>query len=240
MPIRRVRVHHTALLGLLVLSALAMQGCLGIVWLGAVGIDRARTSDIEFQSFENSWVVEPQERQHLGLVKSIAVMPFVGDPVMAEQWAAVFREITDLRVVGPSDATRYGVYDHGQIGLAQRMSAESQVDCVLIGNVAGQEPKRSFAGLKESSSQRLYLHLMSRSGTLMWKTELSYTIVKGAKDLDEEMVTKALLTHVRAHVNELGLAELGATTMQAASDSSRDTPDNPMAGPLPELKVETE
>jgi hypothetical protein len=240
MPNRRVRVHHIALLGLLLLSALSMQGCLGIVWLGAVGIDRTRTSDIEFQSFENSWVVAPQERQHLGLVKSIAVMPFVGDPVMAEHWAAVFREITDLRVVGPSDATRYGVSDHGQIGLAQRMSAESQVDCVLIGNVAGQEPKRSFAGLKESSSQRLYLHLMSRSGTLMWQTELSYTIVKGAKDLDEEMVTKALLTHVRAHVNELGLAELGATTMQAASQSSRDTPDNPMAGPLPGLKVETE
>jgi hypothetical protein len=109
------------------------------------------------------------------------------------------------------------------------MSAESQVDFVLIGNVAGQEPKMSFGGLKESSSQRLYLHQMSRSGTLMWKTELSYTIVKGAKDLDEEMVTKALLIHVRAHVNELGLAELGATTMQAASQSSRDTPDNQMA-----------
>ena len=48
-----------------------------MVWLGTVGIDRTRTSDIEFQSFENSWVVAPQERQHLGLVKSIAVMPFV-------------------------------------------------------------------------------------------------------------------------------------------------------------------
>lgn len=233
MPNRRVRVHHTAILGLLFLLAMAMQGCLAIVWLGAVGIDRTRTSDIEFQSFENSWVVAPQERQHLGLVKSIAVMPFVGDPVMAERWTAVLREMTDLRVVGPSDATRYGVSDHGQIGLAQRMSAESQVDFVLIGNVAGEEPKRSFGGLKESSSQRLYLHLMSRSGTLMWKTELSYTIVKGAKDLDEEMVTKALLIHVRAHVNELGLAELGATTMQAASQSSRDTPDNQMARPVP-------
>jgi hypothetical protein len=232
MPSRRVLVHHTALLGLLLISALAMQGCMGIVWLGAVGIDRARTSDIEFQSFENSWVVEPQERQHLGLVKSIAVMPFIGDPVMAERWAAVFREITDLRVVSPSDATRYGVSDHGQIGLAQLTSAEFQEDCVLIGNVAGEEPKQSFAGLKESSSQRLYLHLLSRSGALMWKTELSYTIVKGAKDLDEEMVTKSLLSHVRAHVDELGLAQVGATTMQAASQSSSDTLDKPMAGPL--------
>ncbi len=233
MPNRRVRVHQTAILGLLLLSALAMQGCMAIVWLGAVGIDRTRTSDIEFQSFENSWVVGPQERQHLRLVKSIAVMPFVGDPVMAERWTAVFREITDLRVLSPSNATRYEIPDHGQIGLAQRMGAESQVDCVLIGNVAGQEPQKSFAGFKESSSQRLYLHLMSDSGTLMWKTELPYTIVHGAKDLDEEMVTKTLLTHVRAQANEFGLGELVATTMQAASRSSRDTPDNPMARPVP-------
>ena len=66
----------------------------------------------------------------------------------------------------------------------------------------------------------------------MWKTELSYTTVKGVKDLDEEMVTKALLTHVRAYANELGLAELGATTMHTASQSSRDTPDEQMARPI--------
>jgi hypothetical protein len=65
MPNRRVLVHRTAVLGLLLLAAMAMQGCLAIVWLGAVGIDVTRTSDIEFQSFENSWVVGPQERQHL-------------------------------------------------------------------------------------------------------------------------------------------------------------------------------
>jgi hypothetical protein len=236
MPNRLVQVHHTANLGLLLLAAMAMQGCLAIVWLGAVGIDVARTSNIEFQSFENSWVVGPQERQHLPSVKSIAVTPFVGDPVMAERWTAVFREMTDLRVVSPSDATRYGISNHGQIGLAQWMSAESQVDCVLIGNVAGQEPKKSFAGLKERASQRLRLQLMSDSGTLIWKTELSYTIVKGAKDLDEEMVTKALLTHVRAQANELGLAKLGSTTMQAASRSLRDTPDNQMARPLPRFE----
>ena len=236
MPNRLVLVYHTALLGLLLSSALALQGCLGIVWLGAVGIDQARTSDIEFQPFENSWVVAPQERQHLGLVKSIAVMPFIGDPVMAERWTAVFREMTDLRVVGPSDATRYGVSAHGQVGLAQRISAESQVDCVLIGRVVGQEPKRGFAGFKESSAQRLYLHLMSDSGAIIWKTELAYKIVKGAKDLDEEMVTKALLTHVRAQANELGLAELGATNMQAASGALREGFDQHRAQSLPELE----
>lgn len=236
MPNRRVRVHHTVFLGFLLLSVSAMQGCLGVVWLGAVGIDSARTSDIEFQAFENSWMVAPDERQHLGLVQSIAVMPFVGDPVMAERWAAVFRKITDLRVVSPSDAIRYGVSEHGKNRLAKRMSAESQVDCVLIGNVAGQEPVKSFAGLKESSSQRLYLYLMNDSGALLWKTELSYTIVHGAKDLDEAMITRALLTHVRTHADELGLAELGTRIQQAASRSLSEEFDHYRAQSIPELE----
>jgi hypothetical protein len=235
MPNRR-RVHHIVLLGFLLFSALAMQGCLGVVWLGAVGIDSIRTSDIEFQAFENSWVVAPHERQHLGLVQSIAVMPFAGDPVMAERWAAVFREMTDLRVVSPSDAIRYGISEHGQNRLAKRMSAESQVDCVLTGNVAGEDPMKSFVGLKERSSQRLYLHLMSDSGALLWKTELSYTIVKGAKDLDEAMVTRALLTHVRTHANELGLAELGTRIQQAASRSLSEEFDHYRAQSIPELE----
>jgi hypothetical protein len=121
---------------------MTMQGSLGMVWLGVVGIDRARTSDIEFQSFENSWADAPQERQQLGLAKSIAVMPFDGDPLMAERWTAVFREMTDLLVVSQSNAIRYGISNHGQIGLAQRISTEFQVDCVLFGNVADQEPQK--------------------------------------------------------------------------------------------------
>jgi hypothetical protein len=236
MPNHRVRVHHTVIVGLLLLSAIAMQGCLAAVWLGAVGIDVIRTSDIEFQPFENSWWVGPQERQHLTSVKSIAVMPFVGDSVMAERWAVVIRETTDLRVVSLPDVTLYEISDHGQIGLAQRIGTELHVDSVLIGNVAGQEPQESFVGLKESSSQRLYLHLVSAGGILMWKTELPYTIVKGAKDLDEEIVTKALLTHVRAQANELGLAELGATTMQAASRAMLDASDYQIVRPLPRFE----
>ena len=235
MPNRRMCVHHAAILGLLLLSAIALQGCVALVWLAAVGIDMSRTSDIEFQAFENSWVVAPQDRQHLGLIKSIAVMPFAGDPMMAERWTAVFREMTDLRVVSPSDAIRDGVSDHGNIGLAQRMRLESQVDCVLIGNVAAQEPQKIFVGLKESSSQRLYLQLLSTEGILMWKTELPYTIVMGAKDLDEKIVMKALLTHVRAHANELELTELRPTTMQTAPLSSRKEFDHHRAEWLPEF-----
>lgn len=107
---------------------------------------------------------------------------------------------------------------------------------VLIGNVTGQEPQKSFAGLKESSSRRLYLQMMNAEGTLMWKTELPFTIVKGAKGMDEELVTQALLTHVRSQASELGLADLGATTMQAAPRFLRDTPDNQMAHPVPRLE----
>ncbi|HSL02967.1 MAG TPA: hypothetical protein VK901_05455 [Nitrospiraceae bacterium] len=233
MPNRRERACHTAVLGLLLLTAMAMQGCLALVWLGAVGIDMTRTSDIEFQSFENSWVIAPQDRQQPGLVQSVAVMPFLGDPVMAERWIAVFREVSDLRVVSLSYATRHRVPDHEVRGLAKRMSAEPQMDCMLDGSVVNQVPQKGFAGLTERSSRRLSLHLLSADGTLLWKTELPYTIVTGSKDLDEEMVMKALLTHVRAHANKLGLAELGATTMQAASRSLHDTPDNHMGSPMP-------
>jgi hypothetical protein len=232
MPNHRVRVHHTVIVGLLLLSAMAMQGCLAAVWLGAVGIDMIRTSDIEFQSFENSWLVAPQERRHLASVKSIAVMPFVGDSVMAERWAVVIRETTDLRVVSLPDVTLYEISDHGQIGLAQRIGAELHVDCVLIGNVTDQEPMKSFVGLKQSSSRRLYLQLVSAEGTLMWKTELPFTMVRGTKGMDEEFVTQALLTHVRTQANELGLAHLVATTMQAAPRSLLDTSDIQMASPI--------
>jgi hypothetical protein len=236
MPNRRVRTHHTALLGLLLFSGMGMQGCLAMVWLGAVGIDVTRTSDVEFQPFEKSWWVAPQERQHLASVKSIAVIPFVGDPVMAERWTAVFRETTDLRVVSPSDATRYEISDHGQIELAQRIGAELQVDCVLIGNVTGLVPQKSFVGLMESSSRRLFLQIVSAEGTLMWKTELPFTMVKGTKGMDEEFVTQALVTYVRSQATELGLADLGATTIQAALRSLRDRPDNQMARPLPRFE----
>ncbi|MEO8341113.1 MAG: hypothetical protein ABI604_15610 [Nitrospirota bacterium] len=190
------------------------------------------TSDIEFRPFENSWVVVPQERQHLVSMKSIAIMPFSGDPVMADRWAAVFREITDLRVVSPSDVTQSGVPDQGQIGPVRRMSTESQVDCVLIGNVASQAPQKSFAGLKERSSHRLYLQLMSDSGTIMWKTELPFTIVTGAKELDEDMVTKALLAHVSAYADELGFAGRGIFNQQTVSQSLHDASDQQMARPV--------
>jgi hypothetical protein len=63
--------------------------------------------------------------------------------------------------------------------------------------------------LKEKHSKRLYLYLARADGTLMWKDELPFSLVQGTKDLDEQWATRALAAHVRAHAQELGLAELG-------------------------------
>ena len=46
------------------------------------------------------------------------------------------------------------------------------------------------------------------------------------------MTTNALLAHVKAQTNELGLAELGTLTVQAASRSLRNASDRQMARPL--------
>jgi hypothetical protein len=201
-----MHIWRVAQLGLLLfLAPLVMQGCLGLIWVGAVGIDWTRTSDIEFQPFENSWVAAPQVRQSLGSPGGITVTPFVGDPVMAERWTSAFRRVVSHPVV---------------LEGVRPVSAGSHVDCILVGNVISQKPYTGFAGLKQISVQRLYLHLMTHSGTLLWKTELPYTMVKGPKNLDEEMVTKAFLTHVRAHANQIGLDGLNATTEAALPEPS--------------------
>jgi hypothetical protein len=201
MPFCRTRFYQIALFGFLLLPVFAMQGCLGIIWLGAVGTDWARTSDVTFQPFENSWVGRPLEGPSLGFVKRITIRPFTGDPMMAERWTMVLQDLTDRRV--ESQGSLPG-------------STVSDIECTLIGNVIDLEPQSSLMGLKETSAHRLYLRLMTTSGALLWKTELPYTIEKGTKDLDEKRVMNALLVHVRVHATEIGLAGLGATPMQVA------------------------
>lgn len=100
---------------------------------------------------------------------------------------------------------------------AQPRSVVAHRHSVLIGNVVSQQPQKTVMGLKETSSHRLYLRLITDSGVLVWKTELPYTIIKGAKELDERRVRNALLTHVKVHANEIGLAGLSGTTLQVAS-----------------------
>ena len=153
---------------------------------------------MEFQPFENTWVAGPHERQHLALVRSVMVRPFTGDTMMAERWTTVFQQLRDGRVIGEAHA----------ITIPPGITM-APIDCILTGDVAVQEHQNSFAGLKETSFQRLSLRLMTDSGVVLWRTELPYTVVRGAKNLDEAMVTKALLTHVREHENTIGLTGLG-------------------------------
>jgi hypothetical protein len=43
----------------------------------------------------------------------------------------------------------------------------------------------------------------------LWKVELPFSVVKGTKEVDEDIVKRILLTHIRTHAKELGLTELG-------------------------------
>ena len=99
--------------------------------------------------------------------------------------------------------------DQDDIALAPQMSRDLQVDGVLFGRVVGEPPQKAFGGLKERYPQRLYLQLVSVEGTLLWKVELPFTVVKGTKEIDEDLVKNILLTHVTTHAKELGWAELG-------------------------------
>lgn len=72
---------------------------------------------------------------------------------------------------------------------------------MLLGRAVGGQPQWSFWGLKERYSKRLYLHLVDAKGTMMWKDELPFTVVKGAKEMDETWVKQALMARVMARVN---------------------------------------
>lgn len=191
--------YQLGLFGFLLLPLFAMQGCVGIVWLGAVGTDWVRTSDVTFQPFENSWVAVPPEGPSPGFEKRITVKPFIGDQMMAGRWTTVFQNLADRRVESPK---------------AQPSRAVSPTECILMGFVVTEEQHSALMGLKEISYHRLFLRLTTDSGALLWKTELPYTIVNGTKGLEEKRMREALLAHVRLQTNETGLGELATTTTQ--------------------------
>ena len=100
---------------------------------------------------------------------------------------------------------------------ATNFSRNIQADAVLFGRVVSKPPRKAFWGLKERYPKRLYLHLVSAEGTVLWKAELPFAVVKGTKDIDEEIVKRVLLTHVRTHAKELGWTELGLTAAHTGS-----------------------
>ncbi|MGH7167259.1 MAG: hypothetical protein ACREII_01880 [Nitrospiraceae bacterium] len=97
------------------------------------------------------------------------------------------------------------------------IAAEFEVDCVLLGRAVGGQPQWSFWGLKERYPKRLFIHLVDAKGTIMWKDELPFTVVKGAKEIDETWVKQALMARVMARVNELGLTDVWLTPKKKAS-----------------------
>jgi hypothetical protein len=208
---------------LMVLPAtVLMQGCLPALWLGAIGIDSARSSQVEFQPFEHSWVAPLEQWPQPGALRSLAIAPFGGEATMATLLAAALQQGTELRVVSPSEVTTHGspelvaglsekLTEEDGPALAEKIAAEFEVDCVLLGRAVGGQPQWSFWGMKKRYPKRLYLHLVDAKGTMMWKDELPFTIVKGVKEIDETWVKQALMARVMARVNELGLTEVWRT-----------------------------
>ena len=210
-------------LALMVLPAtVLMQGCMPALWLSAIGIDSARSSEVEFQPFEHSWVAPREQWPQPSEMRSLAIAPFWGEATMATLLAAALQQETELRVVSPSEVTTHGspelvaglsenLTDKDGPALAEKIAAEFEVDCVLLGRAVGGQPQWSFGGMKERFPKRLYLHLLDAKGTMMWKDELPFTIVKGAKEIDETWVKEVLMARVMARVNELGLVEVWQT-----------------------------
>jgi hypothetical protein len=181
-------------------------------------------SDVEFESFEHAWVAPPEARQQVSL-KHIAVAPFVGDLRMADWGATVLEQATDRHVISPAEVANHlpanvltqitqSTTDQDDIVLAPQISRDIQADAVLFGRVLSKPLQKTFWGWKERYPKRLYLRLVSAEGTLLWKAELPFAVVKGTKEIDEEIVKRVLLTHVRTHAKELGWTELGLTVAQ--------------------------
>jgi hypothetical protein len=107
--------------------------------------------------------------------------------------------------------------DQDDIALAPQLSRHMQVDGVLFGRVATEPPQKAFWGWKMSYPHRLFLHLVSAEGTLLWRSELPFMVVKGTKEIDEEIVKRTLLTHIRTQAKELGWTELGLVVVHTES-----------------------
>lgn len=204
-----------------------MQGCTVLAWLGIVCVDVARCSDVTFEPFEHTWVARPEEQRQVHLTR-LAVASFVGDVRMAEWWAAVLAQATDLHVISPAEVSSrlppnmltqltQSTTDQDDIALATQLGRDIQMDAVLFGRVVVEPPRTAFWGLKERYPQRLFLRLVGAEGTLLWKSELPFMVVKGTKEVDEEMVKRTLLAHITTHAKELGWSELGLVVVHRGS-----------------------
>lgn len=224
----RSRWLQAGMLCVLAGGMVSLQGCLAVAWVAVVGFDSLRTSDLTFWPFEQSWVA-PQETGAVSephvKVSSVAVLPFEGDAEMGTRLAEVLQQETSLRVEGPDrtpvDMSSTGSLisstdDAARTSLAKAVTQELNVDTVLIGRVAEAPSHPSDWGWKEEERRRLFLYLLDHDGHLLWKDELPFTVTKGTKPPLEATVQTSLANHLRDHVQELGLDELGYLPMKSS------------------------
>jgi len=224
----RIWIKRLALALALVASSGLLQGCLGAVWLGAVGSDLARSSEVEFQPFQNSWVAPSATWHEGGSMTSVAVTSVVENTAMAARLTAILQQATDLHVISSSEVTTQlqlqemtegagSVSNQDDIKAAERITAALGVDCVLFVRVVEGPSQDSFWSWKQRYSNRLYLELVSAEGALLWKDELPFIVVKGTKALEEEWIRQALGAHLVDQLNKIGLATLGLPLKQDSS-----------------------
>ena len=203
-------------LGVLILSAtFVQQGCLAGAWVAAVGADSMRASDVKFQTFEESWVSSEQATALAAspALTSIALMPVDGDEAMGARLAKLLRRETALRVVPPTarqHPLRVSAPDLARAVWARELSRDLAVDAVLYGYVVGATSLGSSEwGWKTDERRRLFLYMIDSDGHLLWKDELPFLIVTGAKPALEDSVQASFTRHFMDHVHELRLDAAG-------------------------------
>ena len=227
-PLLLIRNKHLALALSIVAFGSLLQGCMGAAWLGAVGADLVRSSDVEFHPFQNSWVAPSATWHERGSMTSIAVTPVVANTAMAFRLTTILQQATDLQVFSPSEVMTGlqlqektdgvgGISAQNDTTAVQRITAALGVDCVLFVREVEELSQESFWGWKQRYSNRLYLELVNAEGALLWRDELPFIVVKGSKSLEEHWVRQALEAHLVAQLNKIGLATLGLPLKQDPS-----------------------
>lgn len=210
----RSAMRSGVLVALLACSGL-LQGCLAVAWVAVVGVDSLRSSDITFWPFEQSWVSQTKtavDDPDTLLLTSVALLPVEGDDEMRSRLAQIFQQQTTLRVEStsePEGGIADSLTDDDRSAIAKDLTRELVVDAILFGRVSEISAHPSDWGWKQEESRRLYLHLVDYEGRLLWKDELPYTVVIGAKPPIEHAVQTSLTHHLMDHVRDLGLDDLG-------------------------------
>ena len=194
--------------------ALVLGGCVATAWVAAVGIGSFRSSDVEFEPFEASWV-SAEGSAAAGdhpVFKTVALMPVDGDEAMGTRLTKLLLKETTLHVVTPAvqpSALTDAEADRQRALQARELSDALAVDAVLYGHVVCAARQTTTWGRKTQESRRLFLYLLDRDGKLVWKDELPFVVVTGTTPAIEASVQRSLARHFIDHVHTLGLDAAG-------------------------------